>query len=310
MIPRRALLKAVVPALALAAMAPFAPAAQAQADWRKSIKEIRFGISQSENAEHAMARMEPFRLYLEQKFGVPVKVFRSPDYAGLIEAMRSGNLEIARIGPANYALAHKLMGDGVIPVLRDVDNLGAEGYYSILAVKADSPFQKLDDLRGKTIAWADPNSTSGFQYPTYFLRKAGYDPGSFFGRNAFAGGHENVVISLLAGQFDVGATHWTSEAQGNIQRMEGKGMIPKGQTRIIWKSPLIPNSPWVIRSSLPMELRQLYIDAITKMPVDGPEAWKVLTDGKTRGVVPARHEDYADVIAVTEENERARKRTP
>jgi phosphonate transport system substrate-binding protein len=293
------------------AVSVLATPAVAQTDWRKDIKEIRFGVSSSENAEHALARVEPFRKYLEQKFGVPVRVFRSADYAGLIEAMRSGNLDFARIGPANYALARKLMGEGVTPVLRDVDNAGAEGYYSILVVRADSPYRTMDDVKGKVIAWADPNSTSGYQYPSFFLRKAGFEPRTHFSNSVFAGGHETVVIGLIQKSFDVGATHWTSETQGNIQRMEEKGMIPKGQTRIIWKSPLIPNSPWVIRSELPAELRQIYIDAVTRMPVDGQEAWMSLTDGKTRGVVPARHEDYLDVIAVTEENERARRvRTP
>lgn len=296
--------------IAIAASAAAVPAV-ADTDWRKDIKEIRFGVSSAENAEHALARAEPFRKYLETRFGVPVRVFRSADYAGLIEAMRSGNLDIARIGPANYALARKLMGEGVTPVLRDVDNFGAEGYYSVLVVKASSPYRTIEDVKGKVIAWADPNSTSGYQVPSYFLRKAGLDPRNHFSNSVYAGSHETVVIGLLQGSFEVGATHWTSERQGNIQRMEEKGMIPKDQTRIIWKSPLIPNSPWVIRTALPQEVRRLYIDAVTRMPEEGKDAWQSLTDGKARGVVPARHEDYLDIIALIEENDRARRsRTP
>lgn len=294
-------------ALALIAL-PFINAPGFGQDWRAKIKEVRFGISSSENAEHAMARNEPFRVYLQEKLGVPVKLFRSADYAGLIEAMRTGNLEFARLGPANYALANKLMGEGVQPVLRDLDNEGAEGYYSVLAVKADSPYKSIDDLKGKTIGWADPNSTSGYQYPSYFLRKAGYDDKVFFGKTAFSGSHENGIIALLQGTYEVAATHWTNETRGNIQRMEEKGMIPKGQTRIIWKSPLIPNSPWVTRTDLPKELQDLYVEALKKLPSDGPEAWKILTDGKVKGLVPAKHEDYLDVIAVTRENEKDRKR--
>jgi len=175
-------------------------------------------------------------------------------------------------------------------------------------VKNDSPYKSVDDLKGKSIGWADPNSTSGYQYPSYFLRKGGYDPEKYFGKNAFSGSHETGVMALHQGTFDVVATHWTNEIQGNIQRMEEKGMIAKGITRVIWKSPLIPNSPWVARADQPAELKALFVEAVKALPAEGAEAWKILTDGKVRGVTPAKHEDYLDVIAVTNENDKDRKR--
>lgn len=287
--------------LLAAAAAILARPALAQADWRQQFRELRLGISSAENERDAIARQQPFQDYIQRTLGVPLRVFRATDYAGVVEAMRANQIEFARIGPANYALARRVMGDRVIPFGRDRDNEGETGYYSVAFVKADSPFRRIEDLRGRSFAFADPNSTSGFAFPSYFLRRAGFDPASFFGRTGFSGSHEQSVIAVLNGTYDGAATFWSNERRGNIQRMEEKGMIAAGSTRIIWTSPIIPNSPWVMRADLPEGLRNDWRDAVFAMPERDPAAFAVAASGAV-GVAPTRHEDYLDVIAVVEEN--------
>lgn len=291
---RRHVLAAAAPALLLAGMSIAAPRAQAQAqadspaDWRSQVRAIRFGISSAENERDAIARHEPLARYLSDKLGVPVRIFRATDYAGIVEAMRAGHLEFARIGPANYALAYRVMGSRVAPIARDIDQAGAEGYYSVIAVKADSPFRTLADLRGRAIAWPDPNSASGFAVPTFYLRREGIDIERFFGRTGFSGSHEQGIIAVLNGTFDAAATFWSNEARGNIQRMTEKGMIPPGATRIVWRSPLIPNSPWVVRTDLPAGLLEAYRTALFAMPGEAPEVFR-LASTDARGLAPTRH---------------------
>jgi phosphonate transport system substrate-binding protein len=278
-----------------------APAVRAQSGWRAQHRELRLGISSAENERDAIQRQQPFQDYIQRTLGVPLRVFRSTDYAGVVEAMRSNQIEFARIGPANYALARRVMGDRVIPFGRDRDDQGETGYFSVAFVKADSPARRIEDLRGRTFAFADPNSTSGFAFPAYFLRRAGFDPASFFSRTGFSGSHEQSVIAVLNGTYDAAATFWSNERRGNIQRMEEKGMIPAGSTRIVWTSPIIPNSPWVMRADLPEDLRRDWAAAVFAMPERDPAAFAVAASGAT-GVAPTRHEDYLDVIAVVEEN--------
>lgn len=302
MIARRASLAAAAALLA-------APAVRAQSGWRAQYRELRLGISSAENERDAIQRQQPFQDYIQRTLGVPLRVFRATDYAGVVEAMRASQIEFARIGPANYALARRVMGDRVIAFARDRGDEGETGYHSVAFVKADSPYQRVEDLRGKSFAFADPNSTSGFAFPSYFLRKAGFDPATFFGRTGFSGSHEQSVIAVLNGTYDAGATHWNTPRRGNIQRMEEKGMIPANSTRIIWTSPEIPNSPWVMRSDLPEDLRRDWAAAVFAMPERDPAAFAVAASGAT-GVVPSRHEDYLDVIAVVEENlQRRRQRS-
>jgi phosphonate transport system substrate-binding protein len=283
--------------------------ALAQSGWRASVRELRLGISSAENERDAIARHQPLQEYIQRTLGVPLRVFRATDYAGVVEAMRAGQIDFARIGPSNYALARRVMGDRIAPFARDRDNEGETGYYSVVFVKADSAFRRIEDLRGRSFAFADPNSASGFAFPAYFLRRAGFDPASFFSRTGFSGSHEQSVIAVLNGTFDAGATSWSNERRNNIQRMEEKGMIPRGTTRIVWTSPQIPNPPWVLRTDLPEDLKRDWAAAVMAMPERDPAAFAVAASGAV-GLVPTRHEDYLDVIAVTEDNlQRRRQRS-
>lgn len=284
-----------------------APAiASGQAGWRSQFREIRYGIISSENERDAIARLQGLATYAESRLGVPMRVTRGTDYAAVVEALRSNQLEFAHLGPAAYALARRSLGERVIPLLRHRGHDGAEGYFSVIFVRADSPFRSLADLRGRSFAFADPNSASGFAAPSYFLRKEGVEPARFFGRTGFSGNHEQSVIAVLNGTFDAAATFWNNEESGNIQRMVEKGMIQPGTTRIIWRSPLIPNSPTVTRREVPEDLRRDFVAMMQAMPQAAPEVLRQISTN-TAGFALARHEDYADVIAMVEENQAQRR---
>lgn len=286
--------------------APTLARAQTARAWRTQVPEIRYGMISVENERDAIARLQGMAAYLRQALDTPVRAFRGSDYAGVVEALRSGHAEFAYLGPASYALAYRLMGEKIAPFARAIDNQGMEGYFSTVIVKADSPIRAMADLRGKTMAWVDANSTSGFQFPSYFLRKDGMDPAGFFSRTGFAGSHENVVIAVLNGQYDCGAVSFSNEARNTFQRMEEKGMIPPGSIRAVWRTPLIPNSPFVGRTDLPGGLGEAFVAAMMAMPQANPQAFAEMTSN-ARGLAPARHADYLDVIAVTEENSALRR---
>ena len=290
----------------LAAAALLPSHVHAQGDWRAQFREIRYGIISAENERDAIARLQGLSAYSERKLGVPMRLTRGTDYAAVVEALRAGQLEFAHLGPAAYALARRAVGDRIVPLLRHRGHDGSEGYFSVVFVKADSPFQTLADLRGRSFAFADPNSASGFAAPAYFLRKEGIDPSRHFGRTGFSGNHEQSVIAVLNGTYDAAATFWTNQTSGNIQRMEEKGMIQPGSTRIIWRSPLIPNSPTVTRAEVPEELRRAFVAMMQAMPAEAPEVMRQLSSN-TAGFAIARHEDYADVIAMTEQNQAQRR---
>lgn len=276
-------------------------------EWKSRFKELRLGVSSAENEAGALSRWAPVADYLTKQLGVPVKVYRVVDYAGLVEGMRADQIEFSRFGPAIYSRGREVMGDKLKPLFRDVDNFGSQGYHSIIIVRADGPIRSVADLKGREFLFADPNSTSGFAFPSYFLAKEGFDPAAHFSKTVFSGSHENSVLAVAKGQFIAAATHWTNEERGMVQTLEKKGMVPKGALRIIWKSPLIPGSPFCVRANLPQTLQDAVKEAMIEMKTRDPAVWQALTEGKIQGYAPARHEDYLDVIAVVRQLDQKRK---
>ena len=145
----------------------------------------------------------------------------------------------------------------------DVNSDGSKGYYSVFYVLAKSPYQKIEDLKGKTMAFVDPNSTSGNNMPRFALDKLGIDPDQFFSKTVFAGSHENAVLALTQGTVDVAANWWNADDDSNLTRMLNKGMLKnadgspmkRDDFRIILKSDIIINSPYAYLSDLPDDLK-------------------------------------------------------
>ncbi len=287
------------------AFAPFT--AGAQADWRSQFRELRFAMISAENERDVLARFEGFSKHFTEALGVPFRVFRATDYAATVEALRADQAEFGYLGPAAYVLARRVAGEKIVPIASAVDLEGGAGYHSVIIVRADSPYHSLADLRGRSFAWADPNSASGYAAPMFYLRREGIDPATFFSRTAFSGNHEQSVIGLLNGTYDAVATWWTNDQRSNPRRMEEKGMIPPGQWRIVWKSPLIPSSPYVMRANLPQALKDAYVETLMALPQANPEAWRALTGGQSRGLIRRTHEDYLDMVAISEELDRLRR---
>jgi phosphonate transport system substrate-binding protein len=245
--------------------------------------------------------------YIERSLRVPLKMHQATDCAGTIEALKARKLEFARFGPAAYGQAWLITGGKVEPIVVETDSDGLVGYHAVVVVKVDSPYKSLEDLKGKAFAYADPNSTSGFVASSFFLREDGIDPETFFGRTGFSGSHENSIIAILNGTYDAAATWCTNEERNNVARMEGKGMLPKGQTRVIWKSPKLPGSPWAIHTDLPTQLKADVRTALLALPRADPQAWKELTDGKNQEVQKITHADYEPIVRMIKDNQRARR---
>ncbi len=282
----------------------------AGARWQDRYPTVVYSVISSENEADRVVRYKPVIDYLQRELGVKVDFFTASDYAGTIEAQKAGKVHFAGYGTASYVRAWMVTGGGVEPLVAHIDATGSSGYHSVVAVRSDSAYRSLDDLKGRSLAFADPNSTSGFVVPSFYLRKAGKDPDTFFGRTGFAGNHEMGVIAVIQGTYDACATHWTNESAGNIQRMASKGMIKADDLRIIWTSPIITNGPIAAIRSLPEKMKEDFKQAFLQMRSRAPEVYDALqapTPGK--GYIEVTHERYADFLEMTKLNdEQQRKR--
>ena len=299
---RRLFMIAAGAALATGSLAGHASAE----DWRKQYPTLTLGVITAENEADRVARYAPVQAYFEKVLGVEIEWRSATDYAGIIEGVKAGKVQIARFGPASYAKAWIVTNGEVEPLVGELRD-GRFGYYSVVVVKQDSPYQKLEDLKGRKLAFADPNSTSGHQAPRYFMGESGVDVDNFFGETAFSGSHENSVIALLNGTFDAAATWYNDESWSNFKRMADKGMIENNQLRVIWKSPQLPSSPWAMSTKLPAQMRHDVQQALMEMKDTDPAAWQALTSGKASGFRKVTHEDYEAIVRMIKSNLRDRK---
>ena len=276
------------------------------ADWRDDYKEITMGVITEENAEDRAQRWDPVRDYLTKELGVPIKWREATDYAGVIEALKAKKIELAWFGPASFARAWIVTDGQAVPLAAEIDKDGGFGYFGVIIVKQDSPYKTLDDLKGTRFGFADPNSTSGYQAPNFFLTEQGYKPDEFFGSTAFSGSHENSVKMLYEGNFDAVATWWTNDKKSNMSRMEEKGMIEANGYRIIWKSPRLPSDPFTVPAWLPKQMQLDIQNALLEMPGKDPAAYKALM-GSSQGFQAVTLEDYQPVIRFVKANLENRK---
>lgn len=301
MIDRRSVLGLVAGAVALSATGAMAQ------DWKAKYPEIVFAKVPDENASGISDRMGPFMDFLSKEIGVKVTLRIAQDYAAVIEGQRAGQIHIGSYGPASYARA-VMTGAKIEPLIIEVNEDGTKGYYSVFYVKKDSPYQKIEDLKGKNLGLVDPNSTSGNNVPRFALSKMGIEPETYFGKVVYTGSHENAVIALGQGTVDVVANWWNDENESMLKRMERKGMAKYGDYRIIFKSEQIVNSPVAILSDMPVELKKKINDALMAFPTKDPEGFKKLTDGKQQPWQPVSHDAYKPIIELNKFVDELRKK--
>ncbi|MCJ2123820.1 phosphonate ABC transporter substrate-binding protein [Methylobacterium sp. J-077] len=283
-------------------------------DGRAKYPELTLAVVPNEDASGTNDRFAPLAAYLTRTVGVPVKLRVVDDYAAVIEGQRAGSIHIAFHGPASFARA-VMTGVKLEPLVNSKHETGLAGYYSVLYVPASSPYKTVADLKGKTLALVDPNSTTGNQAPRYFLKRAGFDVDKHFGKVIFAGSHEKAVLALTEGTVDAAANLWNSETDSNVTRMITKGMLkkPDGSSlqpsdfRVVFKSDFLPEGPYAVLASLPDDLKIKIRNAFFDLPQNDKAAFARLSDGKDLDLTPVKLEDYQFVIKMLKLNEQGRK---
>ena len=247
----------------LAAMAtPFAAQAQTQ--------EINVGIISTEGTQNLRSQWGPFLEDMQRAVGVKVNGFYPSDYAGVIEAMRFNKVQVAWYGNASAIQAVDRAEGEVFAQKTYAD--GTRGYYSILIVNKDSPYQSLADLLKAppgtlNLGNGDPNSTSGFLIPSYYAwAKNGIEVRRFF-KNVVGANHETNLLAVANKQVDV-ATNNTED----FARLAKSQPARAANIREIWRSPIIPADPIVWRRDLDPALKAKVRDFFLSYGTDRPGA--------------------------------------
>ena len=266
---------------------------------------IRIGLLGGENEADRLADNQCLLDKLPAALGVKeVQLFPAADYDGVIQGLLGGTLDIAGLGASAYAAVYLKDPKAVEPFLTNVQTDGSTGYYSVALALKDSGITAIADAKGKRLGYADPDSTSGYLIPKVTLPESigGEDPEKYF-VTSFNGGHENNVLALLDGKVDVAVT-WASGVgefsegytSGNVRSMVDKGMLDMEDVVQVWQSPLIPNGPLVMRSSLPQDMKDKIVAFYKALPASDYECFRSIENGDFKDYTPVTPEFYQPII--------------
>jgi len=250
---------------------------------------LRVGLIPNISPEQQAARYAPLGEYLSTQLGRDVELFVATNYAGVVQAMASGRLDLAYFGGITYLQTERLVE--VEPLVTEIDAMtGTSKYLSAIVVRDDRPFADLQDLlaAGASFAMGDVASTSGSYAPRSMLVAAGAlcDPRDLrrcspLASIEFTGGHDAAAQSVLQGRTDAAGLELRI-----LRRLETQGAVPAGALRVIAQQE-VEGYPWVARSAI----GRATMDAITEafLAIDDPELLDLL---RASGYVRVKASDY------------------
>lgn len=229
--------------------------------------------------------------YLAQRLGRPISLVQRKTYSEIDELLTKGELDVAFVCSGPYAAQGRNPG---FELLAAPQIAGKTTYQAYLIVGRDSPYQGLEDLRGKVFAFTDPESNTGRLVPLAWLAAMGVKPEAFFSRSIFTYSHDNSIKAVARGLVDGAAVDglvWEYFARRQPDLTE--------RTRIVRVSEPYGIPPVVARSSLDPELRRAIQAALLAMAQD-PEGRRILDALLIERFVPAQSAWYDSIRRLRE----------
>jgi phosphonate transport system substrate-binding protein len=224
-------------------------------------------------------RFAPLAAHLGKALDRPVVVRVGRDYDEHITAIGKDQIDIAFLGPTSYVTLVKSFGPK--PLLARLEVSGKPRLIGVIVTRQDSPLRKLSALKGKRFAFGDPQSTMGHTVPQRMLEQAGV-PEKALASHKFLGAHKNVVLGVLAGDYDAGAVK--SEV---YDEYANQGL------RVLATSPPVSEHLFVTRGNMPPDQIELIRRTLlTLKPAPNGLAILHAINKDATNLVPVRDDDY------------------
>ncbi|MCU7504224.1 MAG: phosphate/phosphite/phosphonate ABC transporter substrate-binding protein [Ignavibacteria bacterium] len=202
--------------------------------------------------------------FLEKETGYYFETAVPTSYIAVVEAFGTKKADIAGINTFSYLMAHEKYGAEAR--LRIVREGGDTTYKGCFLTRVDSGIDSLADLNGRSIAYVDPSSTSGYILPKAMLSRRGIKPSE----EVFAMKHDNVVTMIYQKQVDAGATYYSAPNPKTGLVMDARMRVLQQfpdvvkKVKIIGFTEAIPNDPYVFRKDMPEEMKRKIVNAFLK----------------------------------------------
>jgi len=256
---------------------------------------VRIMLTPSTDAQAIIQNGELLAEYITAKTGINVKVDVPNYYITVVEAFGTDRADVAIMNTFSYLLAHSKYGASA--VLRVARRDGELSYRGEFIVREDSGIDSLYQLEGKTIAYVDPSSTSGYIYPKEMLRERGIKTKE----EMFANGHNQVVLKVYQGDIDAGAVFYSPPDKVTGEQLDARCKIAPQHpdvydvVKILALTQEIPNDPVVVRRGLANELREPIINALLEFQRTEEGRQSLMTIASIEGFVRTSDSDYQSV---------------
>lgn len=205
-------------------------------------QRLKLGVGMFQpDKEKNDATYRPLAQYLSAKLNRPVELRTVDSWEGLAKSLANGETDMALMGPWGYVLANNEAGAQAVSTILYEDR---PEYFAIIVTHPQSGIKTIADLRGKTFAFGDKGSTSGYLIPLHFFLTQGITPEKYF-RKVLYTKHQAIEMQVAQGVLDAGADY-----NRNRDAMIAQGLIKPEQSKIIWQSEPLPNDAFAVSKAL------------------------------------------------------------
>ncbi len=244
---------------------------------------LNIGFIPQGNAVFMVKKWRPFADYLAKELQMPVEMLFRSSYREIINAFANGEMDLCLTGAFMYVLTREAAD--IRPLVRR-KKFGSSYYNSIIIVRKDSGLKTFNDLKGKSFAFTDKESTTGYLLPTTMMRQRGItDPEAYFSEVIYAGNHDSVLLSVCTGNV-AGAAMSTTRWRFENPKVK--------ELRIVWKSDPVYLGPFSVRGGLDGTLVAKIKDAFLKIG-QTPETRELSEYIQIEGFEEAHDSDYDSI---------------
>ena len=203
---------------------------------------LKFGVGLFQpDKDKNDATYRPLANYLAAQLKRPVELRTVDSWEGLAKSLAAGETDIALMGPWGYVLANNEAGAQVVSTILYDDK---PEYFAIMVTHPNSGIKTVADLKGKTFAFGDKGSTSGYLIPLHYFMTQGINPATYFGKVLHTK-HQAIETQVAQGVLDAGADY-----NRNRNAMIAQGLIKASQSVVIWQSAPLPNDAVAVSKTL------------------------------------------------------------
>jgi len=242
---------------------------------------LRVSMIPTTDPSKATREMQPLVDYLGKRTGANVEITIPTNYAAVVEALVNDQVDVAHLGGFTYVQASRRAG--VKPLVqRDRDR----EFHSKFVTQPGSSIQSLGDLKARSFAFGDVNSTSGHLMPEYFMRQAGVDA-QVIAKAIYTGGHDATLLAVANGKVDAGALD-----EAVFQRLTTTGKVDPAKVRVFWTTPAFFDYVWVARKGLDTRLSSALASAFLALNEADPQQKQILDALAAKKYLPADDASY------------------